>query len=464
MMAHASKDAYWRAQVRYETGVTPGAAAEIEDKCLRCHAPANHYGYREKGVRMPMAELPGYGGEGVTCTVCHQIEKQGLGETASFGGGFVISGAGKIYGPHAEPFAMPMQHHTAYTPVESKHILEAGLCGSCHTVVTPTLDSDGRERGQFLEQAPFLEWLASSYPAAGRTCQSCHVEAVRDSGGKLAAHYIAHNPAGGWFPPTSERAPFGLHWFAGANVWMLETLKKGDPDRVISLGRSVERAREQLRRAARLEAGLRVNGGEGVLEVVVKNLSGHKLPTGFPSRRLWLHVRVVDGGGATVFESGRWDGATGELVGVGADQPHYGEITRESEAMIYEARYRDVAGKATTSLLRAAAWAKDNRLLPVGFEREKRLPGGFRVNAVGTEADAGFRAGEHRVQYRFAVKGEGAKLRAVVEACYQSIAPAHGKALGAVRHADIARFQGLLGKGQLPEVIARVETEFAATR
>lgn len=30
-------------------------------------------------------------------------------------------------------------------------------------------------------------------------------------------------------------------------------------------------------------------------EVFVENLSGHKLPTAYPSRRAWLHVVVRDG-------------------------------------------------------------------------------------------------------------------------------------------------------------------------
>jgi hypothetical protein len=51
---------------------------------------------------------------------------------------------------------------------------------------------------------------------------------------------------------------------------------------------------------------VRVEPNAGGLEadVFVENLTGHKLPTAYPSRRAWLHVRVQDGNHRTVFESG----------------------------------------------------------------------------------------------------------------------------------------------------------------
>ena len=42
-------------------------------------------------------------------------------------------------------------------------------------------------------------------------------------------------------------------------------------------------------------------------DVDVRNLTGHKFPTGYPSRRTWLHVTVRDGQDASVFESGAID-------------------------------------------------------------------------------------------------------------------------------------------------------------
>jgi hypothetical protein len=75
----------------------------------------------------------------------------------------------------------------------------------------------------------------------------------------------------------------------------------------------------------------------------VENLSGHKFPTAFPSRRAWLHFTVHDHGGRVVFESGalRPDGS---IVGNDNDadprrfEPHYAAINSTEQVEIYEER------------------------------------------------------------------------------------------------------------------------------
>ena len=42
MMAHSSKDPFWRAKVASEIIENPSLAAVIEDKCTSCHAPMGH--------------------------------------------------------------------------------------------------------------------------------------------------------------------------------------------------------------------------------------------------------------------------------------------------------------------------------------------------------------------------------------------------------------------------------------
>lgn len=189
MMAHAGVDPYWKAKVQFEVAQAPTRRAEIEDTCLRCHAPGQQFPLRNAGGRMKLQELDGVGRDGVSCTVCHQILPTGLGKSSSFTANFKIGTANLIFGPHADPFAMPMLHHTGFEPRESKHVLDSALCGSCHTVITSN---------RFLEQAPFLEWLASGYPESGQTCQSCHMPQLRD------AQYIAHRPPGGPFHRLSR--------------------------------------------------------------------------------------------------------------------------------------------------------------------------------------------------------------------------------------------------------------------
>ncbi len=90
----------------------------------------------------------------------------------------------------------------------------------------------------------------------------------------------------------------------------------------------------------------------------VENLTGHKLPTAFPSRRAWLHFVVRDRDGRVVFESGAIN-PDGSIAGNDNDadktkyEPHYREITSAEQVEIYEDILGDPEGKVTTGLLQA---------------------------------------------------------------------------------------------------------------
>jgi hypothetical protein len=383
MMSRAGRDPYWQARVQRERELLPAAHALIDEKCFRCHTPTAADLGQEVAAR-----------EGVTCTVCHRVTEEAFGTVASFTGGFRLSGKKEIYGPHARPFQMPMLMHTTMAPVESAHVLRPELCATCHTVITPVLDAAGKAQGDFYEQAPYLEWLASNGGETGQTCQQCHMPELRE------AEYIAHRPPGGPFPPTRARQPFAQHEFTGGNAQMLRRMG-GDPARTVA----------QLASALLLEASLRREGDHFRLGVRVQNQTGHKLPTGFPGRRLWLRVTAWDAAGAPVFLSG----------GTGADfrQPHRQLISTAREVMVWEARLKG------ESLLLDAAWEKDNRILPAGYD-ESRLQGrGVRPEAlrpVGVREDADFVPGADRVAYRL----PDTTARVLVEACFLS-APEMGE-------------------------------------
>ena len=89
------------------------------------------------------------------------------------------------------------------------------------------------------------------------------------------------------------------------------------------------------------------------LDVLVENLTGHKFPTAYPSRRAWLHVVVRDRNGRTAFESGalRPDGSI-EGNDNDADparfEPHYREIKTADQVQIYEPILKDQSGHVTT--------------------------------------------------------------------------------------------------------------------
>jgi hypothetical protein len=110
------------------------------------------------------------------------------------------------------------------------------------------------------------------------------------------------------------------------------------------------------------------------MELAIENLSGHKFPTAYPSRRSWLHVTVKDRNGNPVFESGAIN-PNGSITGNDNDadplkyEPHYTQITAPDQVQIYEGIMVDSAGLPTTGLLSAVAYQKDNRMLPKGFNK-----------------------------------------------------------------------------------------------
>ncbi len=130
--------------------------------------------------------------------------------------------------------------------------------------------------------------------------------------------------------------------------------------------------------------------------ISVENLGGHKLPTAYPSRRVWLHVTVRDRDGKAVFESGALN-PDGSIEGNDNDadgtriEPHYTEITRPGQVQIYEAAMAGADGALTTGLLTAVRYVKDNRLLPRGFDKRTAGP---EVAVHGeAESDADFTGG-----------------------------------------------------------------------
>jgi hypothetical protein len=115
------------------------------------------------------------------------------------------------------------------------------------------------------------------------------------------------------------------------------------------------------------------------MDVLVENLTGHKLPTAYPSRRAWLHVVVRDSSGHIVFESGALN-ADGSIVGNHNDadplqfEPYYHEINDPQQVQIFEPILKDAQGKVTTGLLSAIGYLKDSRILPTGFDKKTADP------------------------------------------------------------------------------------------
>jgi hypothetical protein len=432
MMANSARDPYWHAAVRREVIDHPSAQAAIEDKCSTCHMPMARFDAATRGepgkvfaniARSSAAHRSA--SDGVSCTVCHQITPENLGSHESFDGGFAIDrgtalGARAIYGPHDVDAAhrSVMRSATQFVPTQTTHLQRSELCATCHTLYTTALDERGGVIGELPEQVPFQEWQHSEFRET-RSCQSCHMP-------ELADETPITNVLGG------PRPKFSQHTFRGGNSFMLGILNKyrGELD-VTALTQELDAAIEETRRylgsaAARvaIEAPA-LRGAMLQFDVRIENLSGHKLPTAYPSRRVWVHVMATDEEGAVVFESGalRPDAS---VAGNDNDEdplkfePHRSLITSQDQVQIYESIMVDREGHVTTGLLSGVRYAKDNRLVPRGFDKSTAIPDvAVRGDA---EADADFLGGGDRVSYRVGLASPPASgIRIRVELLYQAI-------------------------------------------
>ncbi|MBX6365053.1 MAG: hypothetical protein IRZ00_14385 [Gemmatimonadetes bacterium] len=434
VMANSSRDPYWQASVRREVMDHPRAQAHIEDECAICHMPMMRYQARAQGELGKVFEnlppdlggdyLPRLAADGVSCTMCHQIRPDRLGTPASFVGGFVVDtvrepGQRIVYGPWAIDAGRTRIMHSSSTfiPTEGPHIRESALCATCHELYTEALDAQGRHIGRLPEQVPYQEWLHSRY-VRERSCQSCHMPAVTDS----------IEVSGVWGRP---RPMLDRHTFHGGNFLLLRMLDRYRVDlRTDALPRELDAAARGTiefltTQAARVAIEQpRLESGRLEADVAVTNLTGHKLPTAYPSRRAWLHVTVRDAGGRVLFESGalRPDGS---IVGNDNDadptrfEPHYRRITSADQVQIYEPILRDPQGRVTTGLLSSVGYNKDNRLLPAGFDKAT-APGDVAV--VGDAAgDPDFVGGSDRVHYSVPVGAAPGPLRIEASLWYQPI-------------------------------------------
>lgn len=205
----------------------------------------------------------------------------------------------------------------------------------------------------------------------------------------------------------AARSNFAEHTFIGANTYMLDILGQNKQQLNITANgfdTLVAETRSVLMGAASLslENMLRV-GDDLDFSVRLTNFSGHKFPSGYPSRRAWLHVTITDASGAIVFESGAID-TMGKISGVESDsnpagfEPHYDIITSADQVQSYETIMQDIDNELTYTLLEAATYRKDNRLLPAGMDKSS-VPSTIqpRGNAM---ADADFVGGSDLVHYQ----------------------------------------------------------------
>ena len=481
MMAQSSKDPYWRAVLSAEVANTPSQKSHIEDVCTRCHTPmATPFPPSPPGEVLSLLNRAGrqseLGLDGVSCTVCHQISDTNLGSSESFTGNFEINTESKIFGPHVDPVTGPMRNQVGFTPMHSPHIMKSALCATCHTVVTEAVTADGQPTGQFFhEQSPYLEWRNSIFndeidqPAQeAQSCQSCHMPTVGDDG-NLIKTMLAHNPGGRDFPFLNPREPFGRHTLVGGNALMTRILRDNAKELGIDVARdafdaSLVQIEKMLRhQTATIEIGdINQVGNHLHIPISVTNLSGHKFPTAYPSRRSWIHLRVYDQDNNLMFVSGAYNDQ-GELVDqaenvlpsenlTGEILPHFQQIECSQQVQIYESLMGDIEGKPTFYLLQGASFLKDNRLLPTGWsfehtDAEATMP-------VGVENDLDFIGGGDQLTY-IVPKTSAGPFRIEASLLFQTISARHAVELFSNDTPEVVRFKAMYeAANRRPELIA----------
>ncbi|NND91340.1 MAG: hypothetical protein HKN42_10790 [Granulosicoccus sp.] len=443
LMANATRDPYWHAVVASELDNFPELEDVINDKCIVCHAPTAHDLAKKENLELRLFdkvssvdgsvsqgllsmtesdELFNHAMDGVTCTLCHQMDGANFGTEEGMTGGFVILGSPTgdpndrpAYGQYSNPEVGYMRNNVGFLAQYGPHLSTSESCATCHNLNIEPVDESGNKlegAAHFAEQAIFSEWQNSDYAVGGSkeaNCQSCHMPKVDQ------AVYISQGA-------TNKREGFAEHTFLGANTVMQDMLMNFsdelgiDPE--LDFAGSIARNREFLTTSA----DVTLSPAGGVIDdtlsfdVNIENLTGHKLPSGYHSRRVYLHVQVLDAAGQLVFESGRIR-PDGSIVGVSEDvnpavwEPHYDLITSETQVQVYQAIVGNSDNERTHSLLSGSFYLKDNRLTPAGMDKaliraDNTLPDTFGTFGEAFD-DPDFNDGRDTVTYQVSVPGPG---------------------------------------------------------
>lgn len=280
----------------YDVAVAEGGK-DARRLCLSCHSPTTRM-TKDYSLREPLSN------EGVTCDFCHTISRVDVSQPEPF----TYDLGPTKRGVHKGMFSPA--HFMEYSPSHGK----SELCGGCHDFRSP--------RGVPVLET-YSEWKASPYAGKGIQCQDCHMRRLK--GMPLVNRQIEL---------TSELAP----------------------DHAVKGGHSLVRLQEAA------TVGLQVDYRDQAIQVEAKveNVgSGHKVPTGAPTRRVVLEVSVLSPSGKTV----------------------------QSQSRVYQKVLEDENGQPVTtmadSFVKAVRVASDNRLAPKQVRREAFT---FRVPSSGEVA------------------------------------------------------------------------------
>ena len=369
MMSQAARDPIYRAALTIANQDVSG----VGEFCWRCHTPK---GWLEgRSTKADGSNLTDEDKQGVNCQVCHRLvdplsdeaKKLAKDVPLGYGNAMMVADTKKtMRGPYSDIDGKMITHKI----LKSDFHASGKLCGTCHDVSNPLLAKDVKTQHPYefghIERT-FSEWSLSAFPAKGEegSCQHCHYPKVK--GGAKASKYS-----------KKKRPHFVTHGPVGGSTWVQDATAYIWGDAVGSkkaLDAAKERAKTLLRTAAKLELTI---GSKDQATLRITNLTGHKLPTGYPEgRRMWVNTRFLDASGKVIKETGRYGDKETTVAGKKVTVP---TLLDSGDTKVYEslpaiskaqaAKTGKPAGPSFHFVLNDTI-AKDNRIPPEGFVNSK---------------------------------------------------------------------------------------------
>jgi hypothetical protein len=282
MHAYASEDPVFVAMNKRgqrETGNSLGTF------CVKCHAPMAVQLDKTNGVDYDPAALDA-STKGITCFFCHNVDKV----TDDHNNGLVLAMDQTMHGGTSDPSDTPAHDTLNDTNLMASLTNKSTMCGSCHDIITPTLNVH-------IERS-FEEWKGTIFNQSGingDTCSRCHMKVSSDPIAEGAGLNVKQRQDGfhlHTFPAIDQ----AVTPFPGMDVQAAGIQDILDPAIAIV--------------SARPFGGGTPPGGicleQGTLRVRVDTFNvGHNFPSGASQdRRTWLEVIAYDAANNVVFSSG----------------------------------------------------------------------------------------------------------------------------------------------------------------
>lgn len=444
-MGLAGRDPVFYSQVDSELAYPKHKATDnqmIVDTCMNCHGAMGKKAFAAEHPKEnfkvdfvydtdPSTVAFKYGSlarDGISCMVCHRMAAPSDPSLSYFlktkiNGNFDLTPPDQLNGPFADNVitTYPMDTAMGVKPKYNPYIQSSQMCGSCHTILLPVLDSPDSTKTS-VEQATYPEWLNSQYRneygsvgATPQSCQDCHMPVgytnvadnvsvprietrmaiVQDLTLPVTEHLATPDQLNVRFRTEGYKR----HELLGTNGFLLQMFlqpvdKNGNNEALgvrlkdymtgftTDLSGAADNVVEQAQQRTATLAITRfeVKGGKLIAEVTVSNHAGHRFPSGVGFRRAFLEFQASSNGktfwtSGTTNDKGEITDFNGKVLPTesfagGNYQPHFSQsnpITSTDQVQIYEELVQNVNHQFTTSFTRRDFDIKDNRLLPAGW-------------------------------------------------------------------------------------------------